>query len=332
MMPSKDALRRRLRAIPPVLLAFALVHPIARALASRDWRLDLISHFQEPALALTLAAALALRVSRRRGAFALLILAAFQSGPVLRYDLPNPVRAEATAPRLRILMGNVLVESRGFESLSLQIREADPDIVGLVEFTEEWSDGLSEVAKRYPFRYEFPDGARGVALWFKSRPAAIDPPACPTADGWPYLRATIEFAGAPRRLWLLHPSSPMRRRGRFAGFPELDALAGRIAADGGSTIVIGDMNTTDGSPHFRDFLATTGLRDSRLGFGRQASWPVGSPYKIAIDHAFLSPDLAAVARVVGPPFGSDHRPIWLDVAPASSASSTGAASASASAR
>jgi endonuclease/exonuclease/phosphatase (EEP) superfamily protein YafD len=105
---------------------------------------------------------------------------------------------------------------------------------------------------------------------------------------------------------------PLYRR----ALPELPALAAPIGRTPGSRIVIGDMNTTDGSPLFSDFVLATGLRDSRLGFGRQPSWPTFSPYRIALEHAFVSDDLAVVARRLGPSIGSDHLPLIIDLAPA----------------
>lgn len=332
-MAWKDACRRVMQGLPPLLMILAFVHPVARIFARWDWRLDLFSHFQEPALAVTLLAVVAMLWSRRRSVVVLLLLAAFQAEPVLRYSLANPVKpAGPDAPRLRILMANVLFDNENYEPLARLIRETDPDVVGLVEISDEWVAGLADVARAYPYRLSAPAGPRGLALWFKKPPIAIDPPTVLTPGGWPYLRATFEFAGRTRRLWLVHPASPMRRKGEQAGFPELAALAERIGVDGGSTIVMGDMNTTDGSPYFRDFARVAGLRDSRRGFGRQPSWPVGSPYQIAIDHAFLSDDLAVVDRIPGPWIGSDHRPFSLILAPSSSAWSTRVAADSASAR
>jgi len=325
--------RRIARMIPPLLAALALAHPAAKLLARCDWRLDLLTHFQEPALALTVVAAAALLVARRRRfAVALLVLAAFQLEPVVRFSLPNPVPPRAGALRLRLLMANVLVDNYDHEALSRLIRDEDPDVVCLVEVSADWVVGLRDVARAYPYRVDYGFNAQGLSLWFKQKPYHVDPPSLPTPDGWPYLRATFSFAGEPRRLWLIHPASPMRRMGQYVGFPDLAALGEIIREEGGSAIVLGDFNTTDGSPYFRDFAEVTGLRDSRLGFGRQGSWPVGSPYRITIDHALVSGDLAVVDRRLGPEIGSDHRPFILDLAPSASASKTGAAQASASAR
>ena len=112
------------------------------------------------------------------------------------------------------------------------------------------------------------------------------------------------------------PTESAGPRGRHRSTPELAALADRIGRTSGSQLVIGDLNRTDGSPFFHDFLQISGLRDSRLGFGRQASWPVWSPYRISIDHAFATSDLAIIDRRLGPDIGSDHFPLIIDVAPA----------------
>jgi endonuclease/exonuclease/phosphatase (EEP) superfamily protein YafD len=61
---------------------------------------------------------------------------------------------------------------------------------------------------------------------------------------------------------------------------------------------------------FRDFLATTGLKDSRVGFGWQPTWPTGSmSLRIPIDHVLVEPDLVVLERQVGPDIGSDHLPV-----------------------
>ena len=333
-MKMKEKILRGLTWLPPLLVILAFVHPIARTLARWDWRLDLLSHFQEPALVVTLLAVIASFLTKRRSVVVvLLLLAVFQAEPVFRYSLPNPVKpANPNGPRLRILMANVLVDNSSYELLSRFIRETKPDIVGLVEVSDAWVAGLAEIAKEYPYRLDQPNEARGLSLWFKKKPITIDQARQATSEGWPFLHASFRFDGSTRHLWLVHPASPMRRRGKFTGFPELDALADVVAKQEGSTIVVGDLNTTDGSPHFRDFLGVTGLRDSRRGFGRQASWPVGSPFQIAIDHAFVSNDWAVVERKQGPSIGSDHRPFWIELAPSANALRTLEAKDSASAK
>src|SRR5262249_8073898 len=154
------------------------------------------------------------------------------------------------------------------------IRRERPDVVGLVEVTPEWIAGLAEVRATYPYRVEAPGGDTGMVLWFRARPEAIDRPVRPLPGASPFLHARFLFAGRRRHLWLLHPDMPFTRKNR----PELPALASLVGRMPGSRIVIGDFNTTEGSPRFADFVRATGLRDSRHGFGRQPSWPTDMPY------------------------------------------------------
>ena len=295
----------------------ALVHPAASLLGRTSWIADLISHFQEPALAASvLASVLVLRRFPRLG-FALLLLAAWQLVPLVRYSGSNPVPPDpASSSRLKILVANVLWDNPRSEDLIRLIQSEQPDVVGLIEFTTSWRDALAEIREQYPYRMEAPAGPSGLALWFREQPIRLDPAVVLTVGGWPVIHATFEFAGRERELWLVHPSAPVIAARMRAGFPELAAIAERVRSPGGSTIVIGDLNSTDGSVHFRDFVHVSGLRDSRLGFGRQGSWPSDRPYRLAIDHALVSEDLAVVDRRLGPNIGSDHLPLIVELAPA----------------
>jgi endonuclease/exonuclease/phosphatase (EEP) superfamily protein YafD len=301
-----------------VLIAGALVHPVATLLSRASWQAELFSHFQLLGLTVTLTA-LAATVHRARWPAALLgVVAVLQAIPLFRYSGPNPVPpAPNPAARLRIVMANLLVDNTDYDALARLIRRERPDVVGLVEFSPEWRDGLAGVRAEFPYRVEAPYGTLGLALWFREPPRKTGPPEWLLPMGAPFLHAEVDFDGQPCQLWLVHPRTPLIRR----GVPELAALAGRFASTGGSRIVIGDLNSSEGSPLFADFLKDAGLRDTRLGFGRQPSWPADIPlFRIAIDHAFVSNDLAVADRRLGPDVGSDHFPLILDLAPASTRS------------
>jgi endonuclease/exonuclease/phosphatase (EEP) superfamily protein YafD len=329
--PARDTRRRsRRNTFLACLVGAALIHPAATLLGRLDWRADLITHFREPALAVTLLAIAGLVRKHRWVALVFGCLAIVQAVPLFRYAGSNPVPPDASSPgRFRVLIANVLADNNRYEELDRLIRRERPDVVGLEELTPEWVAGLATIRSEYPHRVEFPIGARGMALWFRERPEVIDPPARPLPGASPFLHARFLFAGRSRHLWLVHPLMPLSRK----DLPELPALAAIIGRTQGSRIVIGDMNTTEGSPLFSDFVRATGLRDSRLGFGRQPSWPTDLPYRITLEHAFVSDDLAVVARRLGPSIGSDHFPLILDLAPAAgtleatnAASHSGAAS------
>jgi len=317
------------RALKAGCLVAALVHPFAAALSRHFWLADLLSHFQEPALLVTLLALALTIAGNRRLALGLALLAAFQVVPLVRYSGANPVPADPRSPdRLRVLMANVLFENWSHAELTDLIRTEKPDVIGLVEFTADWREGLGSVRADYPYRMEYPAEASGLALWLRKAPRTLDAPEWLVPGRNPVIHAAIEFAGRERHVWVVHPTSPIKLRAWQAGNPELYAIARRVRKTGGSRVVVGDMNSTDGSAHFGDFLRVSGLRDSRLGFGRQGSWPTDLPYRLAIDHAFVSDDLAVVDRRLGPPSGSDHFSLLVDLAPAPATNHATQASAS----
>ena len=334
--PQPTATHRSVRLLRVSLVAAALVSPLARLGARVDWRLDLLTHFPEPAFALSVLAALIFfRLGRRRArlprsrhaericslaALGFAILATVQVVPLVRFSGPNPRRADPRGGRVKILMANALHTNRDYRRLVALIKQEEPDVVGLVEFSEGWRASMNQhrLAQRYPYRYEWPHEAEGVALYFRRRPISVGPVAFARPDGGnPVLPATIDLDGRPVHLWLVHPPSPLAKRGRSFGKGELAGLARLVAEEEGAKVVIGDLNRTEGSPLFDDFLARAGLVDSRFGFGRQASWPVALSYRIPIDHALVSPDLAVVDRRLGPAIGSDHFPLIVELGRAS---------------
>jgi endonuclease/exonuclease/phosphatase (EEP) superfamily protein YafD len=255
----------------------------------------------------------------RWAAATLAALAACQAAEVLRYEFGSPAApAPGTSARLKVLSANVLASNRDHDALLGLVSRERPDVVALVEFNHQWQQEAGQLRRSYPYAIELPNGTRGIAL-YSSLPILDEPAPSvvrPLGDGNPALAVTLEFEGEPMHLWILHPPSPIGGDGQARGRAEFLGLAEQIARRPGRTLVVGDMNRTDGSPTFADFLGRAGLRDTRLGFGHQPSWPVGSPYRIPIDHAFVGPGLAVVDRRLGPGIGSDHRPLLVELAPA----------------
>src|SRR5437660_1066477 len=73
------------------LSASSLIHPMATWLARFDWRADLIAHFREPALAVSLLAAASMAAIHRPVAVGLGLLALWQGWGLGLCSWPNPV-------------------------------------------------------------------------------------------------------------------------------------------------------------------------------------------------------------------------------------------------
>lgn len=80
-------------------------------------------------------------------------------------------------------------------------------------------------------------------------------------------------------------------------------------------VVMGNLNSTPWSYHFRKLLEDSSLHNSQQGFGIQGTWPAtgGALGQLPLDHCLLSPSLKAVKRQVGPSLTSSHHMLQVDI-------------------
>jgi endonuclease/exonuclease/phosphatase (EEP) superfamily protein YafD len=78
---------------------------------------------------------------------------------------------------------------------------------------------------------------------------------------------------------------------------------------------MGDLNMSMWSPYYRQFIRSTGMRNTRQGYGVQPSWPVDAPLlPIPIDHCLISRGFQVLNNRIGSDIGSDHYPLIVDLA------------------
>jgi endonuclease/exonuclease/phosphatase family metal-dependent hydrolase len=107
-----------------------------------------------------------------------------------------------------------------------------------------------------------------------------------------------------------HPVPPGSAATSAARNEQLALIADYVQRQSLPVVIAGDLNLTSHSPYFHDLLGATNLRDSRQGFGVQASWSPRLPaLEIPIDHVLVPPEFQVTNRRVGPRMGSDHRPV-----------------------
>lgn len=231
-------------------------------------------------------------------------------------DPNNP--PPAPSGRLRVMSYNVLVHNRQQAAVLTEIRRHDPDVLVIIEYTPFWKQALQELKQDYPHALEEPRGhGFGIALFSKrplGQPQSVR--GMPAAGEMPALQATVDFGGRPLEIVGVHLINPLGNDQLALRDRQFEVLAGELAAAPVERVVAGDFNCTTWSPDMREFLARTGLRDSRQGFGLRPSWhPAGMPFlEIPIDHALVSRGLSVLDRRVGNQAGSDHRPVIVDLA------------------
>lgn len=242
-------------------------------------------------------------------------------GPVVGLGLGLGLAGGAVGPRvdgaLSVASCNLWYGNSDVPAFMGFVDQATPDVMALLEVSPLFHAAITSMKDDYPHQQfaevALPTGNQtrfgmGLVSKFPIRDFRV----VAEVDGaLPYLRCTVDVHEVRIDVYIVHAMPPQSgaRRAYLAHVAE--------AVDPGrSTVVLGDFNATLYSPSFEAFSARSGLVDSRVGFGRQATWaPRGWPLGLGfdIDHVFVSRDLRVVDREVGVVVGSDHRPVMVTV-------------------
>lgn len=289
----------------------------ASFLGRAAWLLELTTHFrfQMAAGALLL---LVFALGRRRlVAAALAAVACAPNAALLApWVLSGPPVAEASASAVRLMAANVSYRNVDYAALLEQIREADPDVVGLLEVDQAWLDGLSALEGEFDWTVFYPqEGAYGLALYSKLPLREVASSPYVEGDQQTSIAVELEVQEMPALLVLAHvsaPTTPARARLRNVQFARIAELLRTDAGKAG--ILLGDLNATPWSPYYRELVTTAGLSNAARGYGYRATWPTGfNVLKIPIDHCLVSEGLRVESFRTGSNFGSDHLPIVVEL-------------------
>lgn len=297
-----------------IVIWFVCVATITGFLARWGWPFELASHFRLQYAVILLVGAVLVGLDNQPMMAAVAAAFALLNGAML---IPLYARRTSTTGgrTFRALLANVLHSNRSHERLLRLIHSTRPDFVVLEEVNQEWLATLKVLEPGYPSSklVERPDGC-GILLLSRlpfERIEVIDV----GSDGlaMPSIIAQVNLEGTRLTLVGTHPLAPANPRYTQARDKQLVGLGELLGQYDGPVMLLGDLNTTSWSPVFRDLVRSAKLRDSRIGFGIQPTWPVGVlPFQIPLDHCLVSSEVVVRKRWVGPNIGSDHYPVIVD--------------------
>jgi endonuclease/exonuclease/phosphatase (EEP) superfamily protein YafD len=285
-------------------------------LAARwSWMLELTTHFRVQYLVVTVALLVLVALRRRWGAcVALLAAGAVSAAAVLPY-LPLPLAQTHAAPAtVKVLTVNVSFRQFSVRTLLDLVREADPDVLIVQELTPHAERVLADFDTAFPHHHKFTaDGPAGIGVWSRYE---LERGATFALGRMPAIEARVRAPQGSFTIIGVHLSSPVRPRRAAARNLELRALGVRSAAVEGPLVVAGDFNITPYSPYFTDWLAASGLTDSRRGRTLSVSWPTMLPWLgIPIDHVAVNSGFTILSHQRLPNFESDHYGVLVELAP-----------------
>ncbi|MFV1960265.1 MAG: endonuclease/exonuclease/phosphatase family protein [Acidimicrobiia bacterium] len=301
--------------IPAVVLAAVSL----AAFAGRwVWWLDILANFRaQYVVGLILLGLIVLMSKWRRIGYGVLTVAAINLVFVLPLYAGSPGQAVPDLPSLRVMSFNLLSTNQNYSEVIEYIRSVDPDLVLLYEASRPWEVAVESAGLDYEVIRPRSDNlifgtlvmVRGEEVeaisygFAESQPRAVSIKYRPT--GWPEGINVLST----------HPLAPTEERRAKLRDAQLEFAADWASEQEGAFMVVGDFNATPWSWPFRNLMASAPLRNSQLGFGLQPSFPSTSAFllRVPIDHLLQSDSLSVVDRRLGPPMGSDHFPLVVDL-------------------
>ena len=323
-MPLNRSRRRRrntersdFRRAAEILIALALLAVLAASVAPFFHAalpiLGLFQHFAAQLATAALVGLIATLVTRMWGWAVLAVVLTAWHAVTLYPFLPiggEPAVAE-TAPPLKVMSLNLWYKNPDQDDTIRALLESGADVIGTVETTAEWKEGLKALEPVYPYHV---DCVRmvfrcGVAIYskipFKESFADRIDGKLPTI-----VTATIDWQGTPLTVAELQLINPLID---FYADEDLQAQQAAVATAyfaklPGDLVVMGDFNSSPWSNLQNGFRAATGLDNrGRLAF----TWPSWAPavFRLPIDQIFVKGGIVARNVRPGASEGSDHLPI-----------------------
>lgn len=283
------------------------------------WAFDLFTHFRVQYFVAAAVLAVTALIVRAYPAAAVGAAIALGHGLVIKnlWLADGVPRPDGSGMPLRVISANVFNSNPTPEKVLDFVRREEGDIVILIDAERDrWQPVLAEIGALYPYRAPETWSQGGPIILFSRFPVLRHDNIQPPHGQRPYLEADLAVDGRTTTVFGVHPASPAitdpadsRQRNRSLNYIG-DTIEERIRP----LIVAGDFNTTPWSPHFRDLIAASGLRNAAQGNGLIVTWPRQFwPARVPIDHVLVRGPIAVEEVRRGASIGSDHFPIIADL-------------------
>ncbi len=286
----KTYLARRLQTLAWLTLAVLLIGQ----LGALHWTAELFSHFVPHYAAVFALAALCLH-NRWRYLWAAWALA------LTAWTLWPPVLEPPERAATRVIWYNVNLDNSDAAGESARLIAENADLIALAEIQLR-APGWQPLRQHYPHGCVHEENSPFALAVFARAPLA----ACEVRfiEDYPYIRATLADG---RTLYAAHPPPPINADLARARIAYLRHLADRLAAEN-STLLVGDLNSSPYSPHYRALLHDADLRATTRNI-----LPTWLPLGLNLDHALVRHGRAHSKAL--PWHTSDHRPLHIQWSP-----------------
>lgn len=300
--------------IPAVLIAVISLASFAGAWV---WWLDVLANFRAQYVVVLAVLGLIIVSSRwRRTGVAILAVALVNAFFVAPLFFGSPGEPVAGAPEVRMMSFNLLSTNEHYNEVIEYIEANAPDIVLLHEASRPWEVAMESSGLDYQIVRGRSDNLIFGTLVLAAQ--SVDAASFGFAEGdGRAIALTYQPEGWPVPVKVLssHPVAPTTGERAALRDAQLGFAAEWAGQQDGAYLVVGDLNASPWSSPFRSLASDGGLRNSQIGFGLQPTFSANTifPLRVPIDHLLHSDDLRVRDRRLGPPMGSDHFPLLVDL-------------------
>ncbi len=251
----------------------------------------------------------------------ILIISLLLNGWALILYFPSSSVSTFKNDAFKIAVANIYTKNQNHSAVLAFIRQEEADLVLLIETNDRWVEALAPLKNIYVYSYNIlrPNNF-GMMVLSKEPIGPIKETYFTNSKNVVSLVFKLLINGKKYNILAAHTAPPIGIKRFRQRNMHLRGISNWASNQNGSTLVLGDLNTTPFSYSYKKFLEISRLNDPREQRGYLATWgPIGLfGFQIPIDHILLSNDLEAASLSVGPDIGSDHRPLIAVIGPRTS--------------
>ncbi len=252
-----------------------------------------------------------------------LLCAIYQAWWIAPYTIFYPKEVEDAANsegtvRIKVMVANVLTPNKNVNQLLSFVQQYEPDVLGLVETDAWWEEKLETLEADYPHTLKCPlENLYGMHIYSRL-PLTDTKIQFLVEDDVPSMHVLLNLPNGQKiGMHCVHPAppSPTENEKSSERDAELIIVAKSVAESNLPAIVTGDLNDVAWSATTRLFRKISGLLDPRVGRGMFSTFHAKYPMlRWPLDHFFHSDHFKLVRIIRLPYFGSDHFPIFIELA------------------